>query len=264
MKNKKLLISLAVVAVVVVIVVVLSAVLTVQKVTVVYHSIDGTESLAPDDALNTSDILSTCKGKSIVVLSKTNFLAEFNRKYTEWHAFAVVRNYPNRLEIHVVRRTAIAKFRDANGKQVYIDMFGYATEPSTETVIDISSAFKSSPDLVKNNVGELIEFESEENNLHLSLVLESIIAKWMCYVDYEEMPQVLGEENVFTFEENGDLRIHIRLGGYILVQSPTVELIQSSLKDAYEVYNNTSMDLHRDECVITVHSNGKITTPEGN
>ena len=260
-KSRKLLISLAVVAVVVVIIVVLSAVLTVKKIVPVYHGFDGSEIIAPEGALAPDDLLSSYKGKSIVFLSKTNLMAELNTKYTRWHAFAVVKDFPNVVEIHFVRRTAIACFQLSTGAPVYVDCFGYVTEPSTN-VIDITSAFNSRDvkEGDQNAVGTKFSFASDESNTRLGYILDSILATWQCWVEIGDVGQVLGETNVFTFNEEGSLVIHPRLNGYSVVQSPEVDLANRIIK-AYSVYYNSDLNLHSDDITITVYKNGRISTP---
>lgn len=260
MKSKKLLISLAVVAVVVVIIVLLAAVFTVQEVTVVYHKFDGSEDVAPIDGVISDDIKAQYKNRSIVLLSKDNLLADINEQYPQWHAFAVVKNFPNLVEIHFVKRTAVVKFSNSNGQPVYLDSFGYVTETPTEgTVIDITTAFNIK-DEAQNVVGKPFKFESKESNARLSYVLDSILATWQCYVDVNDMSQVLGADNVFTFDNEGSLVIRMRTGGSIVVKSPESNL-KKRVIDAYGVYFNEYVNLQGDDWVITVQKNGRITTP---
>ena len=259
-KNKKLLISLAVVAVVVVVVVVLAAVFTVQDVNVVYYDVFGNETFAPQDALNKKEILAPYKGKSIVFLSKDDLLSKFNRQHPEWHAFGVTKNFPNLLEIHIVKRTTVLQFHNSSGETIYVDTFGYATSAAEYTVIDVTSAF-SNRDVVQSELGAPVKFSAEESNTRLSFVLETILATWQCYNEFDEISEVLGEENVFEFYSDGSMRIHMREGGYILVQSPGSINLAERLIAAFSIYNTTEENLKNDDCVITIHSNGKITTP---
>lgn len=258
MKSKKLLISLAVVAVVVVIVVVLSAVFTVQDVEVVYHKFDGSEDAAPTDGVARDEITAKYKGKSIVLLSKTDLLETVNGMYPQWHAFAVVKNFPNIVTVHFIKRTTVVKFSNSKGQTVYLDSFGYVTEAPTEgSVIDITSAFNSK-DEASNAADSPFRFESEESNARLNYILETILATWQCYVEIPDLPQVLGEENVFTFDGDGSMIIHMRSGGSIVVKSPATNLTKRIIA-AYGVYYNNGVNLQGVE--ITVHENGRITTP---
>lgn len=258
-KSKKLLIALTVVAVVVVIIVVLATVLTIQNVVPVYHGFDGAQISGSDDGVVPEDILNECKGKSIVFLSKTNLMSTVNEKFTEWHAFAVVKHFPNVVEIHFIRRTAVAKFISA-GAYIYIDCFGYPTQkPEEDKVIDISSAFNAT-DLRVNTPGQAVEFQSDESNARLSYVLGAIEATWQCMVEVSEMKQVLDEQSAFSFDADGNLVIQPKLKGKIVVQSPDVDLSMRLIK-AYSVYYNDKVNLQDDDYTITVYKNGRITTP---
>ncbi len=262
MKSKKLLISLLAVAMVVVVIVVLAAVLTVKNVYIVYHGFDGTEIGLPDEGIAENEVSSAYKGKSIVFLSKTRVMEEMNEKYNEWHAFAIVKQFPNVVEIHVVGRVAVAKF-SAGGNIVYVDSFGYpASAPADGDVIDISSAFSGQSLDIKSNTPALpFQFQSEISNTRLGYTLQSILATWQCMVEISDMQQVLGTGgNVFTFNESGDLVISPKTGGRIVVQSPETDLSARLIK-AYGVYYNKQVNLQNDDYTITVHKNGKITTP---
>ncbi len=262
MKSKKLLISLVVVAVVVVIIVVLAAVLTVKKVDIVFHDFDGSQIKAPDDlnGLQPKKILSDYKGKSIVFLSKSKLMTELNEKYPKWHAFAVVKNFPNEVEIHFVERTAVAKFYSGN-EMVYVDCFGYITEtPENVNVMDITSAFNSTEAADAKRAGIPFVFSSNESNNRLGYVLEAIRATWQCMVDVPDMVQTLGGEGVFTFDKDNSLVIKPHLKGKIVVQSPETNL-SSRLIKAYSVYYNDQIDVQDDSFTVTVYKNGRITTP---
>ena len=252
MKSKRLLISLTVVALVVVIIVVLAALLTVKVVHPVYHGFDGTQIEAPSDGWAKDEIEANYKGKSIVFLSKTNLMSELNQKNHLWHAFAVVKQFPNIIEIHFVRMSS--------GGMVYIDCFGYVMDkPEQDSVIDITSAFKST-DVEQNVVGQPLVFQSPESNNRLSYVLEAIEATWQCMVEVSDMTQVLGENSVFQFDEDGNLIVMPTLKGKIVVHSPETDLGTRLIK-AYSVYYNEWVRLQDDSITITVYKNGRITTP---
>ena len=161
MKSKKLLISLAVVAFVIVVIVVMIAVFAVKSVEVRYHDFSGGEIVATEgNGVVPDDILAMIKGKSTVFLSKTDLIDRINAKNGEWHAFAVVKNFPNSVEVHLVKRTIIAKM-DTGVETVYIDSFGYRVAAPTQSeynYIDLSSAFEST-DMSRCKVGEPIVFE---------------------------------------------------------------------------------------------------------
>ena len=269
MKSKKLLVLIAIVAVVIVIVVVLSAVFSVKSadnVRLVYHSFDGNQMPAPDNgAIGADGVLKLVKGKSLVFLSKTKLLEQINTTYTDWHAYAVVKNFPNIVEIHVVRCTAMLKIY-VNGKEVYIDCFGYVMNPPQNgRVIDATSAFKGT-DVKVARVGEKLDFSVDENDVRLGYVLEALLATWQCKVEPSNLAALLGDNNVFSFDEGNNLIIKPASGGTIKILSPASNLspettLTKRLINAYGVYYNEYADLQSDEWIITVHEDGTITTP---
>lgn len=263
MKSKKLLISLTVVAVVVVLIVVLAAVFTVQKVTIRYHGFDGGEVLPPaTDGIASNDIEKSIKGASIVFLSKANLLDELNKNenYVGWHFFAVVKQFPNVVEIHVVRRTAVAKLLSSTDGEIYVDCFGYVTEKPSHEVMDISSAFQTK-DVVNNALNQPLDFASEQSDARLQCVLSAIRATWQCMVDVPDMVRVLKPTDAFTFDsDNENMSIYPALGGKIVIQAPQ-ENLDTRLISAYGVYYNNRMNIQDDGYTVTVYKNGRITTP---
>ena len=261
-KSKKLLVLIASIAAVIVLIVILAAVFAVNKVEVVYHDFDGSLIAAPDDdGIASDDIAQFAKGKSTIFLSKTKLLDQVNTTYLDWHAFAVVKNFPNIVEVHLVKRTAILKI-DVNGKEVYLDCFGYVTnDPDGGRYIDVSSAFKST-DVKTQQVGKMFEFVLEENNVRLKCILEAVMATWQCNVDIPNLPIILADQNVFIFEDDGTMLIKPRSGGTIRVLSPQSNLTKRLIK-AYSVYYNEQANLQGDDWVITVRDdeNGTVTTP---
>ncbi|MCH5159789.1 MAG: hypothetical protein J1F66_02945 [Clostridiales bacterium] len=260
MKSKKLLVLIAVIAAVVVVVVVLAAVFAVKDVVLVYHDFDGTYVAAPNEGgISTEDVSKLAKGKSAIFLSKTKLLDLVNSTYTDWHAFAVVKNFPNTVEIHVVKCTAMLKI-DVNGKEVYVDCFGYVMNPpESGRVMDVTSAFKGT-DTGTLNVGQKIEFTLQENNARLEYVLKALLATWQCNIEPSDLAALLGDNNVFSFDEDNNLLIKPFTGGTIKVISPQTNLT-NRLIDAYGVYYNEYTDLQNDDWTITVHEDGRITTP---
>ena len=258
MKGKKLLILLASIAVVIVFIVIMIAVFSVKSVNLVYHNFDGSNAAIPNDALPADDILSMCKGKSVVFLSKSKLLSQINQAHPQWHAFAVIKNFPNALEIHLVRPQAIIQL-DVGGDMLYLDSFGFVTAaPAEGAVIDITSAFDNRDAAVKTP-GQKFEFVLAENNQRLECIINAVLATWQCKVDVADLSQILGKENVFTYNADGDLLIHPSLGGTIRIVSPETDLADRLIK-AYGVYYNTTLNLQSDEWTITVHKNGRITT----
>ena len=263
MKSKKLLILIASIAAVVVVICILAAVFSIKNadsIQLVYHDFDGKTLAAPDEGgIAPDDVLKFVKGKSAVFLSKTKLLNQVNVAFTNWHAFAVVKNFPNTVEIHLVKCTAMLKI-DVNGKEVYVDCFGYVMNaPENGRVIDATSAFKGT-DAQNMTVGEEFKFDVAENNVRLKYVLEALLATWQCNVDTDNLAALLGDVNVFSFDDDGAMLIKPASGGTIRVLSPQTNLTQR-LINAYGVYYNEYADLQDDSWVITVREDGTITTP---
>ena len=260
MKSKKLLILIASIAAVVVFIVIMAAVFAVSKVELVYHDFDGNRIAAPDEGgIAYEDVEKQARGKSTIFLSKTKLLNQINSTHPEWHAFAVVKNFPNIVEIHLVKRTAILKI-DVSGKEVYIDNFGYVvSEPENGRVIDATSAFNLT-DAKTQEPGKKFEFAVEENNGRLQCILEALVATWQCKVDIPNLPVILADKDVFLFDEDGAMLIKPSSGGTIRILAPETNLTQR-LINAYGVYFNEYANLQGDEWIITVHESGTITTP---
>ncbi|MCH5157044.1 MAG: hypothetical protein J1G02_04105 [Clostridiales bacterium] len=270
MKSKKLLVSLAIVAVVVVIIVVLASVFSVRHVDFSYHNFEGRLTTAPDGGIPIEAIESIAKGKSTIFLSKSNFLTEVNAKlksnpeYAQWHAFAVVKSFPNILEIHFVKRTAIAKLT-SSGEVVYLDSFGCRVTGVSEDVqcLDITSAFSNPTDAATEQPKDgTFKFASEENNLRLGYVLQAILATWQCYVEIDQMDEVLLPTNAFKFVDDSMI-LNLRTGGTIRLLSPETDLA-ARLQKAYGVYYNSNVNLQGSNWEITVYKNGRIKTPDPN
>lgn len=264
MKSKKLIILISVVVVVIALIVILASVFTVRKVSAVYHSFNGSLIDQPADAPNEADVLSLCKGKSIIFMSKDKLLDDLREKYPEWHAFAVVKDFPNIVETHFVKRQAAVKV-DIGGNMVYVDTYGYVVAAPTDyTCLDISSVFDRR-DVSENDVGvgKQLKFVEPGNNERLKIVLEAIIASWRCNVELQDMPVVFGEENVFTFDKDNNLIVYTRSGATIKVVSPSTDLGNRLFK-AYSVYYNSKLNLQQKGVEITVEQNGNIITPNTN
>ena len=271
MKNKKLLILLAIVVVVVVIIVVLASVFSVRQVYLSYHTFNGDLTTAPEGGVPNELVEKLAKGKSTIFLSKTNLLLQLNAQlkdnYPDWHAFAVVKSFPNILEIHLVKRTAIAKLQLASGEYVYIDSFGCVVDPAPQedSCIEITSAFSPSArdKAAEQPADGTFKFASEAQNVRLQIVLEAILATWQCYVEIDEMPIVFNATEAFTFDNEGSLIIRPHSGGTIRLLSPETDLTSRLIK-AYGVYFNSGVNLQGDKWEITVYKNGRISTPDPN
>ena len=257
MKSKKLITLIAVVAVVIAIAVIMASVFSVQKVTPVYHKFDGNQTISTEGAPTADNVLELSKGKSIFFLSKDKLLAELNAKYTDWHAFAVVKNFPNILEVHFVKRVPAVKL-DVEGHTVYLDSFGYVTnQPEVGDCLEISSAFEHRGAAV-NELGKPFKFADESNNARLGYILQSIIASWQCNLDLEDLPAILGEQDVFTFDGDGNMIIKTLSGAKIKVLYPDQNL-EKRIIAAYSVYYTDKDNLQQEGVLITVDLNGVIT-----
>lgn len=266
MKSKKLLILIASIAAVVVVICILAAVFSIKKadnIQLVYHDFSGERIATPKGGIAADDVFTFAKGKSAIFLSKNKLLNQMNTTYTHWHAFAIVKNFPNNLEIHLVERTAILKI-DVSGKEVYIDSFGYVVNPPDGgRYIDATSAFKSTTEAKSQQVGARFEFAVEENNVRLNYILEALLATWQCNVDIEDFPAILSENNVFAFDDDGAMLIRPSSGGTIKILSPATDLTNHLIK-AYGVYYNEFANVQDESWVITVKADGTVTTPNPN
>ena len=95
----------------------------------------------------------------------------------------------------------------------------------------------------------------------MNYVLEALIATWRCYVEIPDLPAILAEQNLFAFDEDGNMLITPSAGGTIKVMSPSTNLTKRLIK-AFGVYYNEYTDLKSDDWVITVRKDGKVTTPD--
>ncbi len=265
MKSKKLLISLLIVAAIVVLIVVLAAIFTVREVVPVYHNFEGSTISAPADGIAPIELTDACKGKSILFLSKSKLTDELNANYPQWAVVQIVKQFPDTVEVHFYRRKTFAKLQISDATTVYVDNAGYVTdEPADKSlIIDITSAFQNKDIEGQTAVaGKPLRFVSEENNTRLHNTLQALVAVWRCWVEPEQISEVLGERDVFRFDEDGDLVITPKLKGKIVVESPSSgdpDLVDRLIK-ALGVYYNGQINLHSDDYTITVTKNGSVQT----
>ncbi len=259
MKSKKLLALIIVVALLIVITVVLISVFSVASVRLNFHKFYGAEMTAPDGAPSANEVLKLCKGKNIMFLSKEDLLAKLNKKFPNWHAYEVVKNFPNRVEVHFVENVPVVKMN--LGSVVYLNSFGYVVPAPENGVepIDITSAILVPSTSKVSEMGKKYEFVTPERNEQLSAVIKSVLALYQCQIDIEDIPEVLGKVDVFTFESDGDLVIRTKAGAQIVVKSPKPnDNLTERLIDAFSVYCNPTQDLQKEGVVITVTADGKI------
>lgn len=263
-KSKKLLISLIVVAAVVVAIVVLASVFALKETIVVCHNFAGDKITGEKGSPDEQTVLDLFKGKSTVLLNKDKVIKELEKLYPDWHVVGIVKNPPNCLEVHFLKRVAVAKL-DVGGKDVYLDSFGYQIATPTESnaivPIDISSAFVTPAVALNVAQGEKFSFENPDNNARLSCILETLMALWQCRVEIADFPTILGETNVFSFDNNGTMTITTRVGAKIHFMNPQ-EVIRDKFIKAFSVYCSEQYDLQKKGVEVTVWPDGKITTPE--
>lgn len=258
MRNKKLLIILAICAVVIVLLVLFLTVFNIRSVDFVYYGNDGTPITTPTDAPTGDEVAALYKGKNIFVLSNETILNQFNQLYPEFHALGVVRSFPSRITLHIVRRVAALSIRDGS-ETIYLDAFGYvmSDQPEYETV-DITSAFVSTiGEATSKEPGKKLQFSSASDNLRLDIVLETVSAIWQLKYDYSDVGQVIQR---ITFNEYMTrMEIETEAGAFIWVEKPEQNLT-SRLINAFSVYFNDSKDLQKPGVVINVSSQGNIST----
>ena len=256
MKSKRLVIFLAVVAVVLVIMIALSAVFAVKDAWVVFHRFDGTTISAPQNAPTIQDVLDVTSGKNVIFLSKSETLRLLQTD--DWHAVSVVKTFPNKVTVHFIERALAAKIV-VSGQDIFIDSKGNVmTKQVGATCIDISSAFDLL-DVASQEVNQPLRFSSEANNQRLQQILQVILTVWRCHIELPDISQVLGNENVFTYQ-NDSLIITMPSGAKLVVNAPQKNL-ESRLLNAFSVYfNANNKNLQQNGVIITVREDGKITT----
>lgn len=256
MKSKRLLIFIAVVAIVLVVMIVLSAVFSVKEAWVVFHRFDGTTISVPTEGAPTiDDVLKQAEGKNIIFLSKSETLK--NLQTDNWHAISVVKSFPNKITVHYIERALAAKIV-VNGQDVYIDSMGNVIDKLAEAeCVDISSAFDLL-DVASQETNQPLVFTSDANNSRLQQILQAILAVWRCNVELPDVGQVIGEKEVFTYQ-NDKLVITMPSGAKLVVNAPQKDLQERLLK-AFSVYFNASKNLQQSGVIITVREDGKITT----
>lgn len=263
MKSKKMLTMLIVLAVLIVVIIVFASVFSLSDTLVVCHDFQGGKVTGVSGAPTDNDIVELYKGKSILFLSKEKVTEELSAKYSEWHVIGIVKNFPNQLEVHFVKRVAVMKV-DVGGHDVYLDNFGYVVDApeNGEEPLDVTSAFEKPSATTVCTKGSKLQFNYSADNTRLDVILETVMALWQCKCDIKNIPTLLGKENVFSFDSDGTMTVTMSSGAKIHFMEPTSILTQKFI-DAFSVYcNNEKYDLQLDGTEITVWPDGKITTPD--
>ena len=225
MKSKKLIVLIASIAAVVVVIILLAALFTVSVApTLSYFEFDGRDMAAPaEGGIAPNDVLEFVKGKSTIFFSKTKLLEQINTTYLDWHAYHVEKIFPNTFVVSLKKRIPLLKI-DVNGKEVYIDCFGYAMqEPTSGNVVDATSAFKGT-DAKNQQLGTPFKFAVSENDTKLQYVMDALLATWECKVDLDDLAPLLGYDNLFHFDEDGNMLMTPHSGGTIKILSPKTNL----------------------------------------
>lgn len=265
MKSKKLLILLSIMALVITVIVVFSAVFTIREnnVNVVLHNFQGEEIANSSNAPTKQQVLQYAKGENIIFLSKQNLLTKLNDddELSAWHAFAVVK-FPDAIDVHFVERVAFAKM-DIGGDMVYVDFVGYVMQdPDSEQdkgqYLDITSAFDFTSATVQKEVGKPLTFTANtQNTRRLACILDTLKQLWACYVEVDNFAQILGTQDVFTFDEAENMHIKTKVGAEIIIEEPWSNTSQKAY-NAFSVYYNEKENLQQDGAIIVVRKDGRI------
>ena len=263
MKSKRLLILLSIVALVVAVIVVFSAVFAIRddSVNIVVHNFQGEEIANSTTTPTKQQVLEYVKGSNIIFLNKQQLLNKLNSdsRLSAWHAFAVVK-FPDAIDVHFVERVAFAKM-DIGGDAVYIDFVGYVMEDPAEDngqYLDITSAFDFTSATVQKEVGKPLGFTANaKNTQRLACVLDTLKQLWACYVEVDNFAQILGNQDVFTFDSNENMHIKTKVGAEIIIEEPWNNTAQKAY-NAFSVYYNNSDNLQQDGVVIVVRKDGRI------
>ncbi len=259
MKNKKLLVLIVIVAAIAVVAVVFAAVFTVNSAMLVFHNEEGAETAAPSDAPSADEVIKNYKGKSIIFMSKEGFLADVNERFPEWHAVAAVKSFPNRIDVHFVRRTAVFSL-NTGAETLYLDSFGYvmATAPDT-AVIDVTDAFSGNFANLVKEPGTRLTFAGGADNRKLDCIVNSVSAVWRLKYSFNDIPQLIGG---FSFGDGLEyMSITTQAGAVIKVAKPETNL-EGRLIKAFSVYQNGGVDLQKPGVEINVSEKGDIITPK--
>ncbi len=263
MQSKRLLILLSVVVLIVVVIVVFSAVFAIRDdgVNIVVHNFQGQEIPNSSTAPTKQHVLEYVKGSNIVFLNKQNLLNKLNSdtSLSAWHAFAVVK-FPDVIDVHFVERVAFAKM-DIGGDEVYIDFVGYVMQDPTDDngqYLDITSAFDFTSATVQKEVGQPLVFTANtQNSKRLACVLDTLKQLWACYVEVDNFAQILGNQDVFTFDSSENMHIKTKVGTEIIVEEPWNNTSQK-VYNAFSVYYNDSENLQQEGVVIVIRKDGRI------
>ncbi len=260
MKRKRILLLVAIVILLVAIVVTLASVYSVREAMLVFHNFDGTYMSAPSDAPTANDVLQIVGGDSTVFMRKSLLLSALNQKFTQWHAFAVVKHSPDLIEVHFVKRVAMVKV-NVGGSDVYLDSFGFVTAPPEGyDCIDVSSAFQTTVSAT-TQLGTQFTFANSAEDARLQVTLKALMALWQCNTEVTDMSNILGDQNVFSFDGvTGDLIVTTKLGAKIIVKNPEDNLVNRLIPAFGVYYSNNALQM--DGIVITVQKNGQITAPQ--
>lgn len=262
MKNKKLLLIVAIVVICLALLVTFAACCRVADVETVIFNPDGSSYIIPSadsGAISAEDVLKIVKGKSVFSLDKDKIAEQIQVNHPGFVCVGIVVQFPNTLTVYLVQGQACVKLSTGT-KEVYLDRFGNVAEPSEgQSDIDISSAFRLQT-ISDLTVGSKFRFSSETDNQRLEQVLDAINAMWRMYVEYNDISAVLGESGVFGYNADGDLLINVKKTATVVVKSPEQVDIAEHVIKGLSVYFKAEDNLQTSGTVITVSRDGRVST----
>lgn len=256
MRTRRIIILIVVVAVIALIAVLFATVFSVRNVYVACYDQEGNAITVSVDMDIASAVLAEYQGSSIMTLSKDDVLDWINDNYSQLHALAVVKEFPNTLVVHLVEREAVYSI-EVGATTVQIDSFGYVVE-TTEidyTLLDISSAFDVPTSVCE--VGKMLQFDDETNDARLAYIITTVNTIWQLQYNYSDVAWLV---DVIKFSsDNSVMTITTGSGAIIVVYAPQTDL-NSRLIDAFSVYANDTLNLQVEGAVISVLESGDIRT----
>lgn len=266
MKNKKLLIIIAVVVGVIALVVILAACFSVHSVNVVFFNADGSKYIIPSadsGAPSSDDVMKVVGGKSVFGINKQNLMTELNTRFHGYIAVAVRISFPDKLTVAFVPSEICAKLSSVTKEVIYLDSMGNIVEHKDgANAVDISSAFRTQT-IADITVGKPLVFANEIDNVHLKQVLTAVNAMWRCYLDYDDIPAILGESNVFGYKD-GDLTITIKNTATIILKSPEKGDLGERVIRGLSVYFKSDDNMQNSGTVIIVSPDGSVREEKSN
>ncbi len=257
MRAKHIITLIIVIALIALVAILFATLFSVRAVYLCCYDKEGNLIAVTQDYDISSEILDEYEGQSILTLSKDDVLSWVNSNYPDMYAMAVVKEFPNTLSVYMVVECEAVYSIESDANTLYLNSFGYVIDGTDVEypVLDISDAFDT-PVLV-GNVGELLQFDNDIDNARLQLLLDAVDTVWQLCYDYCDIAWLI--DSVVFNSDNSIMTVNLESGAKILVYEPSSDL-STRLINAFSVYANTEYNLQIDGAVITVSSNGSITT----